>query len=922
MIVNVDDKKDGVTESKGEKESPDDELVLDFPALKKRIRQFFQPAPFKTGTETGRKVKTTIIHHRRWIIPLICILIAVFLSSYFRLYSLSLPVADRWAENQLHNTYRSQIAAATEQQFPELTPVQKQALVEREFQNLLASQPDTIAEQTEQLANQFRDQFQDENGETYLIEIDTYLWFGMMRNYLTNGQLGDTTNAEGKPVYSLRNGRLGKATGKQLHPLVGAYWHKLARLFDRDITMAKSFFLLPAVLISLAVIPVFFITRKIAGNVGGLFAAVIFAISDNLLNRTPAGFTDTDPYNILFPLLVAWFFLEAYTATERRKQVILLTLAGLVVGLHAMTWTGWWYSFALVAATLLLIPAGKSVFSIITKRTISAWNHAAEWKNHLFLLGTFFLSSAIFTMLLKSPQAFYRIVLRPMYFIRLKELSGGSLWPNVLTTVAEFHTVEVKQLIPLLGGNLLVAVALLGIVLMIIRKNLHEQRHPVYGLFIVLWTISTVYAFTKGIRFAILLVPPFAIAFGSGLGLGHSWLRQRFDKWYFSALIIGIAALLFITPLKDADQTAKNQFPQINDAWVESLTKLKNDSPPNAIITSWWDWGHWFTAIAQRKVTMDGGDQGERIHWVGKTLVTDKEKEAIGILRMLNCGQERAPHILEERLNNNTVAAVDVLNDIVLLDEQGARTYLTTAGFPSEMTERTLQTTHCRDLLPNYFITSEDMIGKAGVWGHFGSWDFHRAQSYQDVHRKEREPSIAYLQQQLNLSVESAEEAYQEIQQSSADQWIAPWPGYFSGILGCTKQEDSTLFCPVQVGEQQFPFIIDLDKKTAAAEAIDGTLITPASLVYPTGDQVIEKEFAGTRVTFSLVLIPVGDEYGIVVAHSLQANGLFTRLFFLRGHGLQCFVPFHEQQQVTGELIQVWKVDWECQQKNIIFNVP
>ena len=73
----------------------------------------------------------------------------------------------------------------------------------------------------------------------------------------------------------------------------------------------RSFFL-PVIIIGLSMIPAFFIGRKIAGNVGGLFAGIFLAINNPLLNRTPAGFSDSDPWNILLPLLVCWIFLVKY----------------------------------------------------------------------------------------------------------------------------------------------------------------------------------------------------------------------------------------------------------------------------------------------------------------------------------------------------------------------------------------------------------------------------------------------------------------------------------------------------------------------------------------------------------------------------------------------------------------------------------
>ena len=103
----------------------------------------------------------------------------------------------------------------------------------------------------------------------------------------------------------------------------------------------------------------------------------------------------------------------------------------------------------------------------------------------------------------------------------------------------------------------------------------------------------------------------------------------------------------------------------MNDEWVDGLTKIK-DTSEDAIITSWWDFGHIFTALSHRRVTFDGGDQGERIHWVGKALATENENESVGILRMLNCGQEQAPHILENYLDNDTLRAINLTNQILI----------------------------------------------------------------------------------------------------------------------------------------------------------------------------------------------------------------------------------------------------------------
>ena len=47
-------------------------------------------------------------------------------------------------------------------------------------------------------------------------------------------------------------------------------------------------------------------------------------------------------------------------------------------------------------------------------------------------------------------------------------------------------------------------------------------------------------------------------------------------------------------------------------------------------------------------------------------------------------------------------------------------------------------------------------------------------------------------------------------------------------------------------------------------------------------------------------------------------DSMFTRLFFLDGHGLKHFQKFSDLRSVTGQRIVVWKVDWEGEQENVL----
>ncbi len=910
--------------------------------------------------------------HKKWLIPLVCILIAILLSTHFRMMSSTLPITDSWAENTVEGFYQNQITNQINQQYPNLPNQNKNALIEQELSSFREANSDQIKGEIAQISREYKSNFQNDNGETYLLAIDPYLWYSEARNYVEHGHLGDTL-IDGESYFSLRDGRLDKKVSTQLNPVAGAYLYKILKIFNPNISLMRALFLLPVVLIGLAIIPAFFIARRFSGNVGGFFASVFLGLNGALLGRTPAGFADTDAYNVLFPLFITWLVFEAYYAKKHLHRVLLGLGAGLGVGLYAAAWSGWSHIFLFGLAALILTALFLILQEFIKhkfKHTLSSIRTHTKLKEIGVLLVSFLVGSGIFVSLFKSFEVFSGSFSRLIRFISLKEVGISSIWPNVLTTVAEFNTTSFSSIISQMGGNLLFFIALLGLLFILfvkgtsttakkakqinlwyivlaavyylflfsMRDNLNdavtfivvmaipllvgfvkilylkEKVDVMFPIYLSLWMLGSAYAFSKGIRFALLLTSPFVLLLGVGLGFlfvkGRKMLSSgiKLDSRISGALVFLVLALLLITPLSQAQSIGQNEVPSMNDAWYNSLIKIR-DAAPDSIITSWWDFGHWFVAIAERRVTFDGGDQGERIHWAGKSLLTTSEQESIGILRMLNCAQETAPHKLEE-FTGDALNSVHIINEAILEDTQaGAQRVYENNGLTQAQAQEMLEYTHCENLLPNYYITSEDMIGKAGVWGHFGSWDFDKAAMYQGAKKLARSEASEYLTTNFDLTISEADKVHQEIQTTEGDRWIAPWPGYLTGVSGCQKLSDNEMSCPVSLRQGSFDLRVDLTTFDVEILGSDGAM--PNSVVYGTQSEVIIKDLNG-NTGFSLVLIPHGEEYRALLADPLQAGGMFTRLFFFDGLGLECFNKFDDVQQITGGRVVTWEVDYSC----------
>ena len=654
-------------------------------------------------------------------------------------------------------------------------------------------------------------------------------------------------------------------------------------------------------------------------------------------------------------------------------------VSGLLIGLFSFAWIGWWYIFDFILASAVLYIA---YYAFVHKkeliRNFSSFIRQKAIKNSVTFLLVFFIVSALSVSLLVNFSQFTGFAKNPMGFARLKEVGIGTIWPNVLTTVAEQNPASLDNVINQvgLGKDLFFLIGLMGIALSVTRRE-HKRRWFVagtlawyvillvlnvqnlntflilisipivirifialwesdaeieikYGIFLILWFVATTFASTKGVRFTLLLVPAFAIGFGIALGEAYKYIM----KWVSRGLNVNMAVskttvtialiLLLVPPYMSAQNVAKNSITDFDDAWKDSLEKIKAESKPDAIVNSWWDFGHWFKFWADRAVTFDGTSQNtDQAHWIGKVLLTDNEDLATGILRMLDCSGyskgTRAFDVLSELIGDEA-KAVELMYEIMPKNRNDAKKILL-KDFNEENANRALEYTHCQ-APENYFITSEDMVGKSGVWAHFGSWDFDRALIYTTLKRKEYqnnlEKGVDFLQTRFNYSKNDAENLYYEVQSiTSSDQansWIAPWPSY-AGTVGCDKKEDM-LAC-------SNGFIINLTSKDAFANGNQG-IVHPKKISFPENEGIFVREYNESLVAIQngrhlgLALIRDGDNYNLLQMDSDLTASIFTRLFYGDGIGLRYFKKFNDERSLFGSRIIVWKVDWEGKEKNII----
>jgi len=916
-----------------QKEMPEDtdegdDVSLDFSKIKTSITSLFKPKKShkQESAETEEDADEISIDFKK-MAPflkkysvLLLILIPLLFSVCFRVQPAILPMTDNWARDTMYNNIRNQISNQINQQYPNLPDVNRNALVEEEFQKVLTEQKAALKEQINQISQGFKSRLQDESGQTYLLAIDPYFWLRHVNNVLENGHPGDRI-VDGRSYNDYMYAPVGRyEISDMFHAYFSAYLYKIVSFFNPSLPVKNFFFFVPVLIASLSVIPAFFIARKVGGNLGGLFAGILMAVHSGFLTRTAAGFADTDAYNVFFPLWIMWLFLEAFETKNIKIRIGLVVVAGFLTGLYSTAWGGWWYilDFVLAAGGLFILYNIITGFRKLKKgQGLLALLNQRATKNALIILIVYFIITSIIAIFFVGFGGYTEFIEGPGKFATLQDIGVSGNWPNVFTTVAEQNVSSFKGVIGSIGGKFLYTISIIGLLFTLLRKNIYGKRDILYAIILIIWLVAATYASVKGVRYILLLVPVFSIGFGIFAGVIYQYVSKwvvkelHIDKYLASAVLIIVLGLLLVGPVRGGWNTAQVEMPSMNDAWYNTLTKIDTEAESDAIINSWWDFGHWFKMVGNRAVTFDGTSQNTPMaHWVGLSLLTNNEDFSVGILRMLDCGSREGYWELNKHIPED-YQAVELMYDIVVEEDWGdAKEILNDNGLTDEQAEAVLQYTHC-DAPQNYYITSHDMIGKSGVWAHFGSWNFTRATQFNQIKgmKLNQQQAIDYLSQEFNYSQSAAQSRYFEIAGlgfgRDANDWIAPWPGYAGGPQGCSWQSEILLNCgglEIDITDKFNPDIVMPESQGQAK---------PHSIVYATVDGLKEKVYSEGTGPYSVALVPDDKNYFIVLMQPNLARSMFTTLFYYEGHGLNHFQKFDDQRQLTGGRILVWNVSWE-----------
>ena len=416
--------------------------------------------------------------------------------------------------------------------------------------------------------------YEGSDGLPYMYELDSYYNYRLTRNFLDHGYIGDT-HLDGRE-WDLHS-YYPPGVPMNYPPLIvymAAFFYKIINLFV-SMPLLSVCFWIPAFIGPLSGVIAFLFVRRFTNVYGAAAAGILTVTAPFYLIRTVPGWFDTDMFNVIFPLLVTWLFIEAVDSRNNfRRGILIAFLASFSMFLFSMAWNGWQYFFYLII-----------LFSLIY--LIWCKLKSRENKNYIYVIGTFFISTILLVGIFTGFINIIRLISGPFEFLKIYgSYNTWSSWPDTYSIVNELQKPSAVEVISGVGlaflGGLL---GLLWIFRVLINKKFKERylnnMSWFFYLFLIVWTVTGLLSLLKGARFMILLIPPMVISTGIMVGIAMGYLDQIKEnkKFYIFSrknllTFISICILISISvpAILSVHESASGLIPLANDdMWNVSL---------------------------------------------------------------------------------------------------------------------------------------------------------------------------------------------------------------------------------------------------------------------------------------------------------------------------------------------------------------
>ena len=530
-------------------------------------------------------------------------------------------------------------------------------------------------------------------------------------------------------------------------------------------TMTSAFlgtiaFFLPVILAPLAALPLCFLAWKEDMPEAGLGAGIMATTCAGYFLRTRLGFCDTDPFALFFPTFLAvafilwatpcirphWFSKNSQTTPSDKIGIVnILTHAGIGTGLGLLYWLAMWFypssqdiilTFFLATVFVVLILAKSDTrfpmlfglfcfYSVgyagwpglgLTALLTAALCTVPDLISHKKRLWALFALAVIVVFFLSGLHLRFWTILSKLIMLGKTNVANPAgngtaiLFPAVQQSIREAQNIDLANLYARISGNApLFWLGLPAYGYLIWKK-------PLYLLFLPILVLS-VASVTLGNRFTMYGGIVWGVALSFGLATLLTSLNISTGKRTLAQILL---CFVIIWPLWKL-ATSTRPAPILPKIYAQTFKDIEKQTPPNARLWQWWDYGYAAQYYAKRMSFGDGARHGGPwLYPMALVHCTDSPMQAAQVIKYTTWSQR------DTFQSNNTAVPGHALTWT-----EPFYTASPSAGIeamsPMEA-ERFVGAlkTELRpwpDLPPQYFIVSWENLRLAYWISYFGNWD-------------------------------------------------------------------------------------------------------------------------------------------------------------------------------------------------------
>ena len=464
-------------------------------------------------------------------------------------------------------------------------------------------------------------------------------------------------------------------------PFYSWLFAELSKIFNKPVENL-SFWLIPA----LAVLFVIPLTLLLLGE-GLPFAALIGslagAISLIYVVRTSINRLDTDSVIMFFLFSIPLAVYTFKRATSKRERFLAILLLAIFSNLFYWGYLHPGLNFALWIFSIAFLTLPLAVEFFKTK-------HLKVDRNLLTALGLITLAFNPL-ILLTGLWSFIEKISKYLFHFE-KPIEGN--FPNVQISISELQKLDLERLSHFAVGNkFLLLLGFLGIFLLILFRFR-------FFLLIAPTFLMGLIALKGASRFAMFLAPVLGIGIGFIFDLLWGFLKEKLPPKVEIGLKISLFFVLAgILALANRESFRFKPVPIMNSDIASAFIELGRETPPNAWIFTWWDYGYAIQYYARRATFHDGGSQfSPKTYFVALALTSHSPSVGYNVTKTLEvCGKKCIENLLEEGYKPSQIKELFVSGKLL----------------------KDKKPTH-----PVYWVFTKDLIGKFYWISYFGNWNF------------------------------------------------------------------------------------------------------------------------------------------------------------------------------------------------------